>query len=81
VSYFGRLSVHPIGGKKYVVSLYLQDLWVIEKGRPIKTLKYPLSHNLRKMQNLKDLKTDSVLSIHGMAGLIESRTKSSEDDD
>lgn len=81
VSYFGRLSVCPIGGKKYAVNLYLQDLWVIEKGRPIKALKYPLNHNLRKMQKLKDLKTDSVLSIPGMAGLIESRTKSDEDDD
>lgn len=80
-SYFGRLSVYPSGKDKYVIALYLQDLWIVEKGKLVKTLKMPLNHNLCKMTNIRDLKTYSVLSIPGMAGLIESRTKSNEDDD
>ena len=74
-SYFGRLSICPLSDNKSVVSLYLQDLWVIEDGRPTNTIPYSLNHNLCKMSSLREIKKKgNWTSIPGIKGLIESRT-------
>lgn len=80
-SYFGRLSVYPLDDKKSIISLYLQDLWIVEKGQVIKTLPYSLNQNLCYMPRLKGLKNKTISAVPGMAGLVESRTKGNDDND
>ena len=79
-SYFGRLCVYPLDDKKSIVSLYLQDLWIIEKGQVIKTLPYSLNQNLCYMPRLKGLKNKTISAVPGMTGLVESRTKNDDND-
>lgn len=79
-SYFGRLCVYPLGDKKSIISLYLQDLWIVEKGQVIKTLPYSLNQNLCYMPRLKGLKNQTISAVPGMAGLVESRTKNDDND-
>lgn len=80
-SYFGRLCVYPLDDKKSIVSLYLQDLWIVEKGQVIKTFPYALNQNLCYMPRLKGLKSKSLSAVPGMAGLVESRTKGNNADE